>query len=166
MNGHGETASILTDRHTQFYANESESKKRGETEFEKELEIRHVPTRVNHPDQRQAGKAPPRTKAAPAVVRESLRDGGGGRIAPLTGHARICPMPARGRDRGPERSCKLPKHGTARVKQAVAETSAARVRQKRLSPKTPWPIPPHRRQSWTQVSGSVGSTRLALFIAA
>ena len=52
MAEHGKPASILTDRGAQFYANESESRKRGETEFEKELvklEIRHVLARVNHP---------------------------------------------------------------------------------------------------------------------
>ena len=49
---HGRPASILTDHGSQFYANESESRKRGETEFEKELarlDIRHVLARINHP---------------------------------------------------------------------------------------------------------------------
>ena len=52
MARHGKPASILTDRGTQFYANEAECRKRGETEFEKELvklEIRHILARVNHP---------------------------------------------------------------------------------------------------------------------
>ena len=52
MEEHGRPASILTDRGAQFYANESESRRRGETEFEKELvrlDIRHVLARINHP---------------------------------------------------------------------------------------------------------------------
>ena len=43
---------MLTDRESQFYANKSEYKRDGATEFEKELvilEIRHILTRVNHP---------------------------------------------------------------------------------------------------------------------
>ena len=45
-------AAILTDRGSQFYANKSEYKRNGATEFEKEsriLEIRHILVRVNHP---------------------------------------------------------------------------------------------------------------------
>ena len=52
MEEHGIPASVLTDRGSQFYANESESKRRGRTEFEKELvrrDIRHVVARSNHP---------------------------------------------------------------------------------------------------------------------
>lgn len=52
MARYGRPASILTDRGIQFYANESKSRKRGETEFEKELvrmDIRHILARVNHP---------------------------------------------------------------------------------------------------------------------
>ncbi len=49
---HGKPAAILTDRGAQFYAHESEGKKRGKTEFQKELDrlgIRHILARVNHP---------------------------------------------------------------------------------------------------------------------
>ena len=49
---HGRPASILTDHGSQSCANESESRKRGETEFEKDLarlDIRHVLARINHP---------------------------------------------------------------------------------------------------------------------
>jgi putative transposase len=49
---HGRPASILTDRGSQFYANESEYKTRGATEFEKtpvQLGIKHILARVNHP---------------------------------------------------------------------------------------------------------------------
>ncbi len=48
---HGRPASILTDRGSQFYASESEHKKKGASEFEQELvrlEIRHILARVNH----------------------------------------------------------------------------------------------------------------------
>jgi putative transposase len=49
---HGRPASILTDRGTQFYANESEEREKGSTVFERYLvenEIRHVLSRVSHP---------------------------------------------------------------------------------------------------------------------
>ena len=49
---YGKPASILTDHGSQFYANESESKKKGVSEFEKklvELDIRHILARVKHP---------------------------------------------------------------------------------------------------------------------
>ena len=49
---HGKPAAILTDRGSQFYATESEAKKKGVSEFEKrlvELEIRHILARVKHP---------------------------------------------------------------------------------------------------------------------
>jgi putative transposase len=49
---HGKPASILTDHGSQFYANEAEARKRGESEFEKrlvELDIRHILARVKHP---------------------------------------------------------------------------------------------------------------------
>jgi putative transposase len=49
---HGRPASILTDHGSQFYANESEYKTRGATEFEKtlvQLGIKHILARVNHP---------------------------------------------------------------------------------------------------------------------
>lgn len=52
MTKHGRPASILTDRGTQFYASESDHKKKGASEFEQELvrlEIRHILARVNHP---------------------------------------------------------------------------------------------------------------------
>jgi len=50
---HGKPASILTDRGTQFYANETEEKQeKGATVFERYLvenEIRHILARVSHP---------------------------------------------------------------------------------------------------------------------
>jgi len=49
---HGRPASILTDHGYQFYANQSEYKTKGASEFEKELvklEIKHILARVNHP---------------------------------------------------------------------------------------------------------------------
>ena len=49
---HGTPALILTDRGSQFYASESEHKKKGASEFEQELVrlgIRHILARVNHP---------------------------------------------------------------------------------------------------------------------
>jgi len=49
---HGKPASIMTDHGTQFYANESESRRRGATAFEKflvEREIRHILSGVGHP---------------------------------------------------------------------------------------------------------------------
>lgn len=49
---HGRPAAILTDHGSQFYANESEYKTRGATEFEKtlvQLEIKHILARVGHP---------------------------------------------------------------------------------------------------------------------
>ena len=49
---HGRPASILTDRGSQFYANESEARERGESGFERELarlEIRHILARAGHP---------------------------------------------------------------------------------------------------------------------
>ena len=49
---HGRPASILTDRGSQFYATESESKKKGASAFEQELVklgIRHILARVRHP---------------------------------------------------------------------------------------------------------------------
>ena len=49
---HGKPAAILTDRGAQFYAHELEGKKRGKTEFQKEIDrlgIRHILARVNHP---------------------------------------------------------------------------------------------------------------------
>ena len=48
---HGRPASILTDRCSQFYANESESRQRGVSEFEElaRLGIRHILARVDHP---------------------------------------------------------------------------------------------------------------------
>lgn len=52
MARHGTPASILTDRGSQFYANESEHRKRGASKFEQELAklgIRHILARVNHP---------------------------------------------------------------------------------------------------------------------
>ena len=55
---HGKPASILTDHGSQFYANESKARKRGESEYEKklvEMGIRQILARINHPpDQRQA----------------------------------------------------------------------------------------------------------------
>lgn len=52
VKNHGRPASVLTDCGSQFYANESEYKTRGATEFEKtlvQLGIRHILARVNHP---------------------------------------------------------------------------------------------------------------------
>ena len=52
MAEHGKPASILTDRGTQFYANEAENRERGASEFEKELvklDIKHILARVRHP---------------------------------------------------------------------------------------------------------------------
>ena len=49
---HGRPASVLTDHGSQFYANESEYKRRGAAEFERELvklDIKHILARVNHP---------------------------------------------------------------------------------------------------------------------
>ena len=49
---HGKPAAMLTDRGAQFYAHESEGRKRGETEFRKELGrlgIRHMLARADHP---------------------------------------------------------------------------------------------------------------------
>lgn len=49
---HGRPASILTDHGAQFYSNKSEYKRRGVSEFEKELVrlgIKHILARVNHP---------------------------------------------------------------------------------------------------------------------
>ena len=49
---HGTPASILTDHGSQFYASESEHKKKDASEFEQEqvrLGIRHILARVNHP---------------------------------------------------------------------------------------------------------------------
>ncbi len=49
---YGRPASILTDRGSQFYANESECKRKGVSEFEQELVslgIRHILARVRHP---------------------------------------------------------------------------------------------------------------------
>ena len=52
MAEHGRPASIMTDHGSQFYANESEARKRGRTEFERrlaELGIRHILAGVGHP---------------------------------------------------------------------------------------------------------------------
>ena len=52
MRSHGRPASVLTDRGSQFYASESESKRKGASEFEQELarlEIRHILARAGHP---------------------------------------------------------------------------------------------------------------------
>ena len=49
---HGKPASILTDRSSQFYATESEAKKKGVSGFEKrlvQLDIHHILARVRHP---------------------------------------------------------------------------------------------------------------------
>ena len=49
---HGKPASIMSDHGIQFYASESETHRRGRTEFERRLEnlqIRHVLARVRHP---------------------------------------------------------------------------------------------------------------------
>ena len=52
IKAHGRPASILTDRGTQFYASESEVKKKGNSKFEErmvELGIKHILARVRHP---------------------------------------------------------------------------------------------------------------------
>jgi putative transposase len=52
IRAYGRPASILTDRGTQFYANESEERQKGATVFEKYLVengIRQILSRVNHP---------------------------------------------------------------------------------------------------------------------
>ena len=52
IRNHGKPASILTDRDSQFYATESEAKRKGVSMFEQrlvELGIRHILARVNHP---------------------------------------------------------------------------------------------------------------------
>ena len=52
IKNHGRLASILTDRGTQFYATESEAKKKGASKFEQrlvELDIKHILARVRHP---------------------------------------------------------------------------------------------------------------------
>ena len=52
IKNHGKPASILTDRGTQFYATESEVKKKGVPKFEQrlvELDIKHILARVRHP---------------------------------------------------------------------------------------------------------------------
>ena len=49
---HGKPASIMTDHGSQFYANESELKKKGESVYEKklvELDIKQILARVKHP---------------------------------------------------------------------------------------------------------------------
>ena len=49
---HGKPAPILTDHGSQFYANESKARKRGESEYEKklvEMGIRQILARINHP---------------------------------------------------------------------------------------------------------------------
>ena len=49
---HGKPASIMTDHGSQFYANEAEARKRGESEFEKrlvELDIKQILARIKHP---------------------------------------------------------------------------------------------------------------------
>ena len=49
---HGKPASVLTDRGTQFYANETEEREKGSTLFERYLvenEIRQILSRVSHP---------------------------------------------------------------------------------------------------------------------
>ena len=49
---HGKPASIMADHGSQFYANEAEARKRGESEFERrlvELSIRQILARVKHP---------------------------------------------------------------------------------------------------------------------
>ena len=59
---HGTPASILTDRGSQFYASESDHKKKGAAEFEQEL-VRlwytaHTGTGKSSPDKRQIGAVP------------------------------------------------------------------------------------------------------------
>ena len=52
INRHGKPASVMTDHGSQFYANEAEDRRRGESEFEKrlvELGIRQILARVRHP---------------------------------------------------------------------------------------------------------------------
>ncbi len=52
IGNYGKPAAILSDRGTQFYANESECREKGITEFEDYLiknDIRHILARVNHP---------------------------------------------------------------------------------------------------------------------
>ena len=49
---HSKPASIMTDHGSQFYANEADARKRGESEFEKklvDLDIRQILARVKHP---------------------------------------------------------------------------------------------------------------------
>ena len=49
---HGKPSSIMTDHDSQFYSNEAEARKRGESGFEKrlvELGIRQILARVKHP---------------------------------------------------------------------------------------------------------------------
>jgi putative transposase len=49
---HGYTREILTDRGSQFYANEGERREKGISQFEAylaEQEIKHILWRVNHP---------------------------------------------------------------------------------------------------------------------
>ena len=49
---HGKPVSIMTDHGSQFYANEADARKRGESEFEKklvELDIKQILARVKHP---------------------------------------------------------------------------------------------------------------------
>ena len=49
---HGRPASIMTDRGSQFFANEAEGRRHGQAAFEAELErlgIRHVAARAHHP---------------------------------------------------------------------------------------------------------------------
>jgi len=49
---YGPPREILTDRGTQFYANEGERKEKGISQFETYLAdhaIKHIPARINHP---------------------------------------------------------------------------------------------------------------------
>jgi len=49
---YGSPREMLTDRGSQFYANEGEHKEKGQSEFERflsEKEIHHILCRVNHP---------------------------------------------------------------------------------------------------------------------
>ena len=61
IKNHGKPASIMTDHGSQFYANASETKKKGASDFEKRLVglgIHQILARVKHlADQRQAGEA-------------------------------------------------------------------------------------------------------------
>jgi hypothetical protein len=69
----GRPKSILTDRGVQFYAVETEMKRKGLTEFEVFLlrnHIRQILGRVSHPQ--QVGKP---TKATPAKLRIAAADG-------------------------------------------------------------------------------------------